>query len=212
MRRPLRFTVRLGLLVGLLAGGQVATAAAADGRHSYSGTIDGAQFRVEVPEQWNGTLVLYRASGLDLRADLDRLAAAPRIAPDPAAVGFLTRYGVPRGRTPVPVVTLHSVGDGGAVPDQERWYADQVRRAGDSRELRQLYVDRGMHCSFNAADEIVAMRTLFERIDSGRWPDTSPRTLNEEARELGDGYGPRAGLRHVPGRRHAAGIHHVHAA
>jgi hypothetical protein len=63
----------------------------------------------------------------------------------------------------------------------------EVRRAGDPSQLRQLYVERGMHCSFSAADEIVALRTLFERIDTGRWPDTSPRRLNEAARELGDG-------------------------
>jgi pimeloyl-ACP methyl ester carboxylesterase len=130
----------------------------------------------------------YKAAGLDLRDDLRRLAAAPRIAPDADAVEFMYRFGVPLGRTAVPVVTLHSTGDGGAVPDQERWYAQQVRRSGDPSQLRQLYVDRGMHCSFSAAEEIVALRTLFARVDSGRWPDTTPDRLSEEARELGDGY------------------------
>lgn len=98
------------------------------------------------------------------------------------------RFGVPHGYTPVPVVTLHSTGDGGAVPDQERWYADQVGRSGDPSRLRQLYVERGMHCSFSAAEEIVTLRTVFERIDSGRWPDTNPRRLSKAARELGDDY------------------------
>ncbi|MEA2187310.1 MAG: hypothetical protein QOK16_2321 [Solirubrobacteraceae bacterium] len=45
-----------------------------------------------------------------------------------------------------------------------------------------------MHCSFSAAEEIVVLRTLFERIDSGRWPDTTPRHLTEAARDLGPGY------------------------
>jgi dienelactone hydrolase len=130
----------------------------------------------------------YRAAGLDLRKDLDRLAAAPRIAADPKAVAFVQRYGVPTGRTPVPVVTLHTTGDGGAVPDSENWYADQVRRSGDPRRLRQLYIERGGHCSFSAADEIVLMRTLFERIESGRWPDTSPQRLNEQVAQLGPDY------------------------
>jgi hypothetical protein len=32
------------------------------------------------------------------------------------------------------------------------------------------------------------MRTLFERIESGRWPDTSPQRLDEQVTELGPDY------------------------
>ncbi|WP_461117950.1 alpha/beta hydrolase family protein, partial [Saccharothrix stipae] len=53
----------------------------------------------------------YQDAGLDLSADLDRLAAAPRIAPDGPAVRWLTRNGSPTGRGTAPVVTLHPVGD-----------------------------------------------------------------------------------------------------
>jgi len=150
----------------------------------------GIDYRRQLLRSSQGALVrrAYREAGLDLRHDLDRLAAAPRIAPDPRAVAYMYRYGVPVGRTPAPVITLHSTGDGGATPGQERWYADQVQRSGDPRQLRQLYVDRGMHCSFSAAEEIVVMRALFERIDTGRWPDTSPRRMTEAARALGPRY------------------------
>jgi pimeloyl-ACP methyl ester carboxylesterase len=123
----------------------------------------------------------YRNAGLDLRADLERLAAAPRIAPDPGAVRYMYRYGVPVGRTPVPVVSIHTTGDGGAPPDQERWYAEQVRRNGDPGRLRQLYVERGGHCSFSAAEEITALRTLLTKVDTGRWPDLRPSRLNAAA-------------------------------
>jgi hypothetical protein len=126
----------------------------------------------------------YEAAGAELSADLDRLAAAPRITPDPAAVRYLYRFGVPRGATPVPIVTLHTTGDGGAVPDHERWYAGQVRRFGDPSRLRQLYIERGMHCSVSAAEEFVTLRALFERIDTGRWPATSPRRMNAAANEF----------------------------
>jgi pimeloyl-ACP methyl ester carboxylesterase len=55
--------MRLGslvvLLVALLAGLVTGTAAAATGRHTYTGAIDGADFRVETPERWNGTLILF---------------------------------------------------------------------------------------------------------------------------------------------------------
>src|SRR5262249_51366786 len=61
----------------------------------------------------------YRRAGLDLDADLQALAAAPRIAPDPGALAHLYRTAMPTGHISVPVITLHSVGDGGAVPDQD---------------------------------------------------------------------------------------------
>jgi pimeloyl-ACP methyl ester carboxylesterase len=129
----------------------------------------------------------YRAAGLDLGRDLARLAVAPRIAPDPGAVAFMDRY-VPRGSAAAPIITLHSTGDGGAVPDQERWLAGQIDRNGDPHQLRQLYVDRGQHCTYSSAEEITQLRTLFARIDTGRWPDTSPEALREQAAALGDGY------------------------
>jgi pimeloyl-ACP methyl ester carboxylesterase len=123
----------------------------------------------------------YREAGLDLRADLSRLAAAPRIAPDPRAVRYMYRYGVAVGRTPVPVLSMHTTGDGGAPPDQERWYAEQVRRNGDPSKLRQLYLERGGHCSFSAAEEVTALRALLTKVDTGRWPDLSPSRLNAAA-------------------------------
>jgi len=129
----------------------------------------------------------YRAAGLDLRRDLSRLAAAPRIAPDQEALAYMHRF-VPRGSTQAPIITMHTTGDGGAVPDQQRWLAEQVRRSGNPSRLRQLFVERGQHCSYSAAEEITQLRTLFERIYTGRWPDTSPERLRQQARELGDAY------------------------
>jgi pimeloyl-ACP methyl ester carboxylesterase len=130
----------------------------------------------------------YREAGLDLGADLARLAAQPRIAPDPGAVGYLYRYGVAVGRTAVPVLSLHTTGDGGAPPDQERWYAEQVRRNGDADRLRQLYVERGGHCSFNAAEEVTALRALLTKVDTGRWPNVSPSRLNAAANRFDPHY------------------------
>lgn len=126
----------------------------------------------------------YRAADLDLRADLDRLDAAPRIAADPAAEAYMHRTGVPSGQLRVPMVALHSVGDGGAPPDQEAWYADLVARHGGRDLTRQLYVERGQHCSTSAADELVALRTLEDRLDAGRWPRTNPQRLNRQVAEF----------------------------
>ncbi|WP_394359421.1 DUF6351 family protein [Amycolatopsis sp. SB7-3] len=130
----------------------------------------------------------YRTGGVDLDADLDRLAAAPRISADPKAQAYMQRFTVARGTTPSPVLTTHTTGDGGAVAGQARWYGDQVRRDGDPALLRQTYVGRGGHCSFNAAEEIVLLRTLLSRVDTGRWPSTEPHRLTAAANALGSGY------------------------
>jgi alpha/beta hydrolase fold len=120
----------------------------------------------------------YAKAGLDLGSDLRRLARAPRIAPDVPALLHMYRYGLPSGRTPVPVVTLHNTGDGGSPPDQVGWYADRVRMLGDPAKLRHLWVDRGMHLAFSTADEVVALRTLLKRVATGQWPRTDPHRLN----------------------------------
>lgn len=174
-------------IVGIGPSARVDLEAKAGGNPSWNVGID---YRRQLARSSQEAVVrrAYRTAGRDLRRDLERLADAPRIAPDRSAGAYMYRFGVPHGYTPVPVVTLHSTGDGGAVPDQERWYADQVGRFGDPSRLRQLYVERGMHCSFSAAEEIVTLRTVFERIDSGRWPNTNPRRLSKAARELGDDY------------------------
>jgi pimeloyl-ACP methyl ester carboxylesterase len=119
----------------------------------------------------------YRAAGVDLAADLRKLAEAPRIAADPAAVAWTYRYGLSAATTPVPVVTLHGLGEG-LITSDARWYGEQVRLHGNPDRLRQLYVDRGNHGAFSAADEVVALRTLLTRIETGHWPNTSPQALN----------------------------------
>jgi pimeloyl-ACP methyl ester carboxylesterase len=122
----------------------------------------------------------YRAAGLNVRDDLQRLADAPRIAPDPRAVAWMYRFGVAAGTTPTPVVTLHGIAEG-IIASDARWYGEQVRRFGNPDLLRQLTVDRGDHGPFSAADEILALRALVDRVERGRWPNLSPARLNAEA-------------------------------
>ncbi|GAA0244663.1 alpha/beta hydrolase [Actinomadura nitritigenes] len=130
----------------------------------------------------------YREAGLSLREDLARLDAAPRVKADPTAVRYLGRYGTPTGRTPWPVVTLHTTGDGNVPPENQSRYAAQVRRAGDPANLKQLFVDRGYHCSFTASEEITTLRTLLTRMNTRHWPTTRPAALNSAAAELGPDY------------------------
>ncbi|WP_125684858.1 hypothetical protein [Amycolatopsis sp. WAC 04182] len=123
----------------------------------------------------------YAEAGLDLDVDLERLAKAPRVTPDPAAAGYLAKFGLPLGGTPVPVLTMHTVADGTAPAAHERAYAERVGPGGD---LRQLFVNRAGHCVFTASEEITALRTLERRLDAGNWPSSGPAALNAEAGKL----------------------------
>jgi pimeloyl-ACP methyl ester carboxylesterase len=130
----------------------------------------------------------YQAAGISIDTDLDLLAAAPRITADPAARAYQARYGTPHGSTHSPVVTVHTIGDGLTPPENERQYADQVDAEGDPNQLRQLYVPRGGHCTFTASEEIVALRTILDRIDTGTWEPTDPETLTAQAAAFGSDY------------------------
>jgi hypothetical protein len=166
--------------------GQAELARRAGGNPSWNIGID---YRRQLARSSQRDVVLraYQEAGLDLGRDLNQLAIAPRIAPDPAAVRWMYRNAVPRGTNPDPVVTLHNTVDA-AVADHERWYADQVRRYGDPSGLRQLFVGRATHCAFSAAEEIVALQTLLHRIESGAWPSVDPGRLNARAGEFADTY------------------------
>ena len=68
---------------------------------------------------------LYRAAGLSLRGDLQTLNHATRISADPSAVAYLVRYITFNGQLSMPVLTMHTTGDGLVVPENEQAYAQR---------------------------------------------------------------------------------------
>lgn len=133
---------------------------------------------------------LYRAAGLNLTADLSQLNSAPRISADPAAVKYLAQNISFNGELAVPVLTLHTTGDGLVVPENEQAYRHAAGRAGDAAKLRQIFVHRAGHCAFTPAETITAVHTLLNRLDTGRWNNAAltPAHLNAEAAALGPAY------------------------
>jgi pimeloyl-ACP methyl ester carboxylesterase len=128
---------------------------------------------------------LYQAAGLDLDKDLDTLNAAPRIAADPKAVAYVTKYITYNGDLDLPVLTMHTTGDGLVEVTDEQAYASVVRSAGDSAMLRQVFVHRAGHCTFTPAETISAFQTLIHRLDTGHWIGTDPASMNTRAAALG---------------------------
>ncbi len=133
-------------------------------------------------------LALYKAAGLSLSADLATLNHASRVSAVPAAVDYLTQNIVFTGQLPVPVLAMHTTGDGLVVPQNEQAYRSAVNRAGDGRLLAQIFVHRAGHCAFTPAETITAVQALLNRLDTGRWGPLDPATLNSQAAALGPGF------------------------
>jgi pimeloyl-ACP methyl ester carboxylesterase len=133
---------------------------------------------------------LYQAAGLSLRGDLQTLNQATRISADPAAVSYVARYITFDGDLSMPVLTMHTTGDGLVVPENEQAYRSVVRRAGDSALLRQIFVSRAGHCAFTPAETITAAQTLLKRLATGHWNQQAlqPASLNTAATDLGGAY------------------------
>ena len=139
---------------------------------------------------------LYQTAGLDLAADLGALNSGPRIAADAKAVAYLNRNITFDGKLSVPVLTMHTTGDGLVVPQNETAYADVVTAAGKQDLLRQVFVHRAGHCAFSAAETLVLIQQMIERLDTGKWDDAAlvSSALNARASALGDTYNEVAGF------------------
>jgi hypothetical protein len=157
------------------AGGNVSWNTGVDYRKQLEKSVD----RDEV---W----ALYQTAGLSLEADLDTLNQAARLKANPEAVEYLKQNIIFNGQIDIPVLTLHTKGDGLVVVENETAYKDVVDRVDDnSRLLRQTFVDRAGHCAFTPAETIAAVETLLKRLETGHWPSIEADLLNGDAAALG---------------------------
>jgi pimeloyl-ACP methyl ester carboxylesterase len=129
----------------------------------------------------------YKDAGLDLEADLRAIDATPRITADSGAVAYIKANTDAGDTLPVPMLTLHTIADGLIPAEHERTYAETVPVVVRASHLRQLFVKRSGHCAFTAAETLVALESLVDRLRNGSWSNLDPEDLNESAREYGDG-------------------------
>ena len=132
---------------------------------------------------------LYTSAGLSLSADLATIQTSAPIAADPGAVKYLTKYIVYNGDLDLPVLTLHTTGDGLVVNQDEQAYRNVALDTGDGAMLREGYVHRAGHCTFTPAETIAAFQALIHRVNTGTWGDsTSAANLEAAATALGPTY------------------------
>lgn len=119
---------------------------------------------------------LYAKAGIDLKADLATLAAAPRIAADPAAVHRIEPLGTYTGRIKDPVVNIDN--DDPVDPASDKLaYLATLKRARTDGLFRLIWSDLPGHGGQSDLDRAVAFRILEQRIKNGRWADTSLAAL-----------------------------------
>ena len=148
-----------------------------DYRKQFAHSVDAAEVRE-----------LYEQAGLDLEADLRMLNQTARISADPNAREFLEQNIVYDGDIHIPVLTLHTTGDGLVVVENESAYSQVVREDRNGAFLRRSFVARAGHCKFTPAETIAAATTLVKRLETGEWPEIEAEDLNAAAASLGPNF------------------------
>jgi pimeloyl-ACP methyl ester carboxylesterase len=133
---------------------------------------------------------LYQAAGLSLGQDVQTLNSSPRVKANPDAELYMIKNIAFDGDISVPVLTMHTTGDGLVVPENEQAYRSAVDRAGRGNLLRQVFVHRAGHCTFTPAETVTAVQTLENRLSTGRWNVPSPAAMNAQAAALGSQFNP----------------------
>jgi hypothetical protein len=131
---------------------------------------------------------LYQTAGLSLAQDIETLNRTARIKANPNAVKYLSQNIIFDGEINIPVLTMHTLGDGLVVNENETAYRTIVDIRGNGGLLRQTFVSRAGHCAFTPAETIAAVGTLLTRVETGKWPNTEANVLNGDATALGPNF------------------------
>jgi hypothetical protein len=170
--------------IGFIVEGRDQIEAAAGGEGSGTVGVNFAQI-LHRSSYYPEVKALYDAAGLSLTRDIEDLQRNATLRPDRAAYRWLARTSVPTGRLQVPELDIHTISDPLIPIQQERWYAELVRRAGDSGRLRQAFVAAQGHCNFTPAELIAALKALQTRVSTGSWGTlATPDALNTAASAL----------------------------
>jgi len=154
----------------------------AGGNPSWNVGVDYSKLLAGSPDR-DEVQTLYAQAHLDLGEDLRALNAGANIKPDPSAAAYLENYISFDGDLGVPVLSVHTTGDGLVIPPNESAYAAVVAAAGESNMMRQVFVHRAGHCAFSPGEIVAALQVLLKRLDTGSWDEAGlqPATLDAAA-------------------------------
>jgi hypothetical protein len=97
-------------------------------------------------------------------------AQVERYASDPDAVDFLVSAYDPQGTVAAPILTIHTIGDGLVIVENEQAYLETLQEAGTDDLLQQNYVNDDRHCGFSNAEVQSAFVSLLNWVNTGTRP------------------------------------------
>jgi pimeloyl-ACP methyl ester carboxylesterase len=146
---------------------------------------DGIDYRILLERSGRKEMVeaLYRKADLDLDSDLATLGKAARISADPAALGRAETLMSYTGRISDPIIVVDNDDPVDAAP-LKLAYAEILKKAGTVDLFRLCWAHGAGHGGQTTIDRVAGFVSLISRVESGRWPDTSPSAMNALADKL----------------------------
>jgi len=107
-------------------------------------------------------------------------AGVARYRADPGGVAALATDAEPTGRTAIPTLTVHAIGDPIAFVENESAYRVIRERAGTQHRLVQTFTDEAVHSYLATPEYAALMDALVDWVDRGRKPDVADIALRCE--------------------------------
>jgi pimeloyl-ACP methyl ester carboxylesterase len=140
------------------------------------------------PEQKKIVNELYENAGLGgkdgIEKDLAKINAQPPIQGSKDGVNYWLRPGrLIDGNIKVPLLHIHGLGDALLPPHLSEGYAVAVKKQGHQDLYRRAFLEAAGHCKTEVSEAEAAIQAIVDRLETGKWGDTSADGLNTLAKK-----------------------------
>jgi pimeloyl-ACP methyl ester carboxylesterase len=149
------------------------------------GWNNGVDYRrlLELSGRKEMVMALYRKANLDLDLDLTILDRTERISADPTALGRAEPLMSYTGKIAGPIIVVDNDDPVDAAP-LKLAYVETLKKAGTADLLRLCWVHGAGHGGQTDIERVAGFVTLINRLETGKWGDTSPAAMNALAEKL----------------------------
>jgi hypothetical protein len=86
------------------------------------------------------------------------------------AIAWLNSAYNPTGDVEIPTITMHTIGDGLVIVENEHEYREEFAEERDGRKLFQLFTNAGGHCEFSNSEIAAAFEALVNWVEKKQRP------------------------------------------